>query len=408
MAAPMLTDEQCREAVDALEAHDGNQSAAAASLGMNRATFLHRVREGRRRFREFETTRVTTATDKDGNVTATYTQTKPDRGEPPPAILPGFAPTQRTVHTVGGEVYEVWEQQKPEAVAKAAAVREIFEAFAEPVTGMAPLLATPQGTDDDLLTLYPMGDPHFGLHCWGKETGEDFDLAEAERLTCAAIDRLVSLSPNSRQATLLNLGDFYHMNNQKNVTPQSGHQLDVDTRFRKVVRVGAKAMRWSILRLLEKHERVRVRNVRGNHDDEASLALEMALEAYFENDPRVEVDASPALFGFQRFGKVLLADCHGDTAKPADLPGVMMNDAREHISATEFWHWHCGHVHHDSLKEYQGVIVETHRTLAPGDAWHRGRGYRAGRSMKSISYHREYGEVHRSTCDVSLLRKLAA
>ena len=110
------------------------------------------------------------------------------------------------------------------------------------------------------------------------------------------------------------------------------------------------------------------------------------------------------IFTFQRFGKVLIGECHGDTAKAADLPGVMMVDAREHISATEYWHWHCGHVHHDSAKEYQGVIVETHRTLAATDAWHKGKGYRSGRSMKAITYHRNFGEVSRVTCDIAMLR----
>jgi len=297
-----------------------------------------------------------------------------------------------------------WVKTKLDDEMRESLVREFVNSMAEPIRGMSPLIASPVGTDDELLVVYPMGDPHFGMYSWAAETGDDFSLEEAERVTCAAIDRLVAMAPNATQATLLNLGDFYHADDSRNVTPGHGNMLDVDTRYAKVMQVGAKAMRWCVMRLLEKHEHVRVRNVRGNHDPHASFALAMALDAYFENNPRVTVDMSPASHTFQRFGKVLIGECHGDMTKPADLPGVMMNDAREHISDTTFWHWHCGHVHHDSLKEYQNVTVEHHRTLAGKDAWHAAKGYRSGRTMKAITYSKLYGEVHRSTCDIAMLR----
>lgn len=297
-----------------------------------------------------------------------------------------------------------WVKTKLDDEMRESLVREFVNSMAEPIRAMSPLVAPPIGTDDDLLVVYPMGDPHFGMYSWAAETGDDFSLEEAERVTCAAIDRLVAMAPNATEATLLNLGDFYHADDSRNVTPGHGNMLDVDTRYAKVMQVGAKAMRWCIIRLLEKHQTVRVRNVRGNHDPHAAFALAMALDAYFENNPRVIVDMSPAAHTFQRFGKVLIGECHGDMTKPADLPGVMMNDAREHISDTTFWHWHCGHVHHDSLKEYQNVTVEHHRTLAGKDAWHAAKGYRSGRTMKAITYHKDYGEVHRSTCDIAMLR----
>lgn len=49
MAARPLTDEQCREALAAVDRHDGNFTAAAAELGINPKTFRHHVEVARGR-----------------------------------------------------------------------------------------------------------------------------------------------------------------------------------------------------------------------------------------------------------------------------------------------------------------------------------------------------------------------
>lgn len=407
MSTPRRPDAQVQAFADAF---NGGMSgvAAAISIGLTHGSATHIKTDAIARgmidptARDWKPVKRTTATDADGNVRATFLQEKPDTG-PVEYDTTGMVPTRVTIHRNGGEVAQSWAQFKPDEARRAAVMREFAAVLAEPVRGLSPIIAAPLETDDDLLVVYPMGDPHFGLYAWGEETGENFDLAEAERVTCAAIDRLVALAPNASQATLLNLGDYFHSNDGSNQTAK-GTQVDVDGRSQKVLRIGVKALRWCVLRLLEKHKTVRIRNVKGNHDSDAHFVLALALEGYFENEPRVTVDMTPAAHSFQRFGKVLIGECHGDMTKASDLPGVMMSDAREHISETTFWHWHCGHVHHDSIKEYQNVVVETHRTLAGKDAWHAAKGYRSGRTMKAISYHREFGEVHRSTCDIAMLR----
>lgn len=283
-------------------------------------------------------------------------------------------------------------------------VRAAVFAMSEPLRGMSPLTAAPPATDDDLLVVYPVGDPHFGMYAYADETGDDFDLDEAERITTGAVDRLVSTAPAAGTGYFLVLGDTTHADDSTNATPGHGHALDVDTRFGKVMRVTMRAMKWSVLRLLQKHAKVVVRFVAGNHDPHVATALSMIMEAYFENEPRVTVEGTAAAHNYIVFGRNLIGAHHGDRTKFADLPGVMAADRAADWGATEFRVWHCGHVHHDSVKEYPGCTVETHRTLASKDAWHAGKGYRSRRSMKAITYHREFGEVHRSTCDIAMLR----
>jgi hypothetical protein len=306
-----------------------------------------------------------------------------------------------------GKAILQWVKTKADDEKLEAILREFIGNLVEDARGLSPVIPAPRTSEADLLAVYPMGDPHFGMQSWGDETGDDFDLKIAEQLLYAAIDRLVESAPAAATALLLNLGDFFHADNQNN-TSQSGHQLDVDTRWAKVMQVGLRAMVHAIKRLLEKHQAVIVRNVKGNHDSHSSFALALALDAYFSNNPRVKVELSPAAFWYFRFGQVLIGSTHGDTCKMADLPAVMACDRSKEWGETSFRYWYVGHIHHDELKEFPGVTVESFRTLAARDAWHAAKGYRAGRDMRCIVLHKEFGEIGRHRCDLAMIRGKAA
>jgi len=282
-------------------------------------------------------------------------------------------------------------------------MRDFALSLAEDVKGRAPITDAPKSKDDDLMCVYPMGDPHFGMHAWWQDAGDDFDLSIAEKLTNSAIDRLIASAPNASTALLLNLGDMFHADNQNN-TSLSGHQLDVDGRWPKVQQAGLRSMIYCIFRLLEKHEKVIFRINKGNHDGHSSYALALMLSCYFHNEPRVTVDLSPAVTWYYQFGKVLIGSTHGDTIKGPDMVGIMAADKPAEWGNTSYRYWYVGHVHHQDTKEYRGGVVEYFRTLAARDAWHSGMGYRAGRDMRLIVLHKEYGEVERHRCDISMLQ----
>ena len=255
---------------------------------------------------------------------------------------------------------------------------------------------------DDVLAVYPMGDPHIGMLSWEPETGASFDLKLAEQIMRSAIDELAGEGPAARMALVVNLGDFYHSDNRQGRTT-AGTQLDVDGRWPKVLEVGLRIMVYMIDAALSAHERVRVVNAIGNHDDHSAMFLSVALAAYYSGEPRVDIDTSPALRHYYRHGRVLLGITHGHTAKGDKLPQIMAAERAEEWGATEHRAWLCGHVHHKTQTEHLGCVVETFRTLAPRDAWHAGQGYRSGRDMNRIAYHREYGEIARSTVSASYL-----
>ncbi len=360
-------------ALDALATH-GSVAAAADALGMTAAALRSRLSEIERS-----------------------------------SARRGYSPAHDMTHTVPlgfhvdgisqlrdaeGRIKQQWVKSKADKESRIALLMDAVQRIAEPFRGASELVAPPTHNNADLLSVYPMGDPHIGLFAWAQETGDsDFDLRIAETHLVAAVDRLVMLSPPSEQALILNLGDFFHADDQSARTKRGGHALDVDSRWAKVLSVGIRIMRRIIERALEKHDRVRVINEIGNHDDHSSIFLGVCLAQFFENNPRVEIDTSPNPFHYYRFGANLFGVTHGHTVKLAQLPQIMANDRAKDWGDTRHRFWYTGHVHHDQRKELIGCVVETFRTLAARDAWHNAQGYRSGRDMKLHVVHRERGRI---------------
>jgi hypothetical protein len=319
------------------------------------------------------------------------------------AVPEGFvAKGVSTYYDKDGIVRGQWVKSSLSAERAREVIEEAIRALSEDIPRSVPI-APPKTNDQSLLAVYPFGDPHFGMFAWAQEAGDDFDLGIARSLTLAAVDRLVDSAPAADTAVILPLGDVFHMDSTTNQTPASKNTLDADGRFVKVLGDGIQTFRHVIQRALEKHRRVVVRFVGGNHDPHSIWALALTIAAYFENDPRVEVDLSPSLFWYFRFGKVLIGATHGDKAQHKDLNGIMAADRAKDWGDTKHRYWYTGHIHSRTVTESPGVICESFRTLAAKDAWAAGMGYRAGRDMLCIIHHAEHGEVERHRCDVGMI-----
>lgn len=305
----------------------------------------------------------------------------------------------------GSDVTLQWIKQKHPKATRASLIDEIKAAL----KGIKPLgkIPSPKNVDKDLLCVYPMGDPHLGQYSWAEETGDDYDLAIAEQLHVDAMDNLVSRAPFAAEALIVNIGDYLHANDHKSQTPQSHHSLDVDTRHRKVLSVATRVQERQIRRALQKHKRVTVINVAGNHDPESHLVVPFAMEALFRDNPRVVINNSPSKFHYYRHGLVLLGATHGDTVKIERLGELMANDQRKEWGETSFHHWFMGHLHHRKFFEGVGFSAEVLRTLAGKDAYAASHAYRSLRDMQCVVFHKLWGEYERYRADVSLIQKAA-
>jgi hypothetical protein len=262
------------------------------------------------------------------------------------------------------------------------------------------VIPAPRYAESDLLACYVMGDPHFGMYAWAEETGADFDLKIAERLTKSAVDNLVSRAPRAHSALLIVLGDLIHSDTKQNRTEASGHPLDVDTRWSRVMGVALRTLVYSIAALLRHHRRVTVRLCEGNHDPQAAFSIALALSEHFRRESRVRLDLSPANYWFYGFGANVIGATHGHRCKTAKLPSIMA------ASVPKLWGgavtngraFYQGHLHNTETKEHNGCVTHVMRTLAAPDAYAAGAGYISGRSMALDIYDRRDGFLTRHIC----------
>lgn len=309
-----------------------------------------------------------------------------------------------TLYGPEGEVKQQWvktrsDDQEANTKALIDAVKAVFSEMPK-----VPQIAPPAELLGDLLTIYPIGDAHCGMHAWGDETGEDFDLKIFDADLTNAASRLIAATPPSKYGMVVDVGDYTHINDKSNRTPASGHMLDADSRYGKIMRVAVKTLRCVVDMALTKHEIVYLYSRPGNHNPDAYVILQVALGLLYENNPRVIVDQSPAWYVYHEFGKNLIGITHGDKCKMPELGSIMAADKKEAWGRTEFKTWLTGHIHSDKKYEGRGWTAESFRTLAPADGYAKGAGYRSGRDMKAIVLHEEFGEIERHRVDIALVR----
>lgn len=300
-----------------------------------------------------------------------------------------------TLYREDGTIAAQWVKSSADADRREAMLRETLVALTEDLPQLKPRRSGRAG-HSDLLTAYLIGDPHIGMRAWGEECGDDWDLTIAERVHCGAMAQLVEAAPATECGLIVNLGDLLHYDSMAAVTPRGGNMLDADGRYAKMVRVAVKVMRQCIESALSKHRRVHVINAPGNHDETGALWMSIALSQIYEREPRVTVDTSPSLFAYHRWGKCLIGVHHGHTCKMDQLPSVMAADRATDWGETLHRYWWTGHIHHVTVREFPGVMVESFGTLAAKDAYATAGGWRSRESMTAIVLHKEHGEVARS------------
>lgn len=298
-----------------------------------------------------------------------------------------------------GQVLQQWvkttkEQDDPEFLVELAK----SAILANPIPA-APDVTKTAETSDVYEVAIVLGDPHFGMLAWDKETGDDWDVDIARRVHIAAIREALRITPPSSRLLLINLGDAVHADGNSGTTT-AGTRVDVDSRWPKVVGIFVETMNTAITEGLQRHDHVEVVTTRGNHDDLTSLVIRMVLAERWRNNPRVTIADNLRMIWYHQFGTNLIAATHGDKTRMNNLPSLVAQDAREMWGATKRAHVYCGHVHHHKAQEFPGVEIEYFNTLAAKDSWHANQGYRSRRSLRCDVWHRERGMVARNELNV--------
>ena len=335
------------------------------------------------------------------------------------AAKAGFSPDHDMTHTVpdgfhvkgvstlygeDGEKKIQWVKSAVDKENEKKLLDEFVDGLCERVNGKAKRIQAPKVDNKNLLTIYPLGDPHVGQFSWGVESGEDYDLKIAISDNLRATERVIESAPASELALIVNVGDLFHADNFTSRTPNSGAPLDTDTRLPKVFQGVESILTHKIDLTLQKHKHVHIRNAIGNHDITMSYCISRVLKAYYSNEPRVTVHDQYTHYWYFPFHKNLIGVTHGDKVKLESLGEIMAADQAEQWGKTTFRYWYTGHIHHKRQFELRGCMAESFRTIAPRDAWNTEQGYRSERDMCNIVIDKDYGEVERHTCNIRMIK----
>lgn len=317
---------------------------------------------------------------------------------PPPA---GFsAHGVSTLYDADGQVRAQWV--KANADTSREALQEAVAALCDKIPRAKPSSA-PKGASAHLLNLITLTDCHLGMYAWEPEAGADWDLSIAEDTIAGCFERLLAACPVARVGYLNQGGDFLHTDGLKALTPASGHLLDADSRYQKIVRVAVRVLRRIVDAMLRRHELVVINMLDANHDPVGETWLRELFAALYEREPRVQVNMSPSPYVAYQHGQTMLAFHHGHGAKKPALPLLFASRFSEMWGATSHRYCHVGHLHHIDEKEHPGMIVTQHPTLAAQDAYASRGGWDAKRAAQAITYHEKHGEVGRATIRPEML-----
>jgi hypothetical protein len=268
-------DEVIIEAVKAYQEH-GGQRPAAAALGISRDTLKKRLAMAARRgmlldhapaMPGFEIKSVSE------NIDGRWIKQVQEPGE---SDEPFEAPAGHVVKGVSalvdpdGRIVQQWIKTREDRLDPLQVAEWIKQAFVD-WTPAAPSIVPPMAeASTDTLTLIPLADWHIGMFAWQRETGENWDLKIAERVIGNAADELMERTKPSAECVVLGGGDLLHSDTNENKTAKSGNVLQVDGRYDKVIATAVRLLVCTIDAALTKHLSVRVRILKGNHDEHAS------------------------------------------------------------------------------------------------------------------------------------------
>jgi hypothetical protein len=301
-----------------------------------------------------------------------------------------------------------WVKTRADAAQLEEFMRAAAAAMAEELP-RAKSVRAPAATHTKLANLYTLTDSHVGMLATEKENLDplgSWDLKIAERTLTGCFEHMIKASPPAHTGIVAQLGDFLHSDGMGLIegrTPTSGHVLDQDGRYSKVVQTAIRILRRVIGFALDRHAKVVVLLAEGNHDLASSVWLRAMFRALYENEPRVEVIDSELPYYVYQHGQTMLAWHPGHIKNHDQLPMLFAAQFPKVWGETTRRYAHTGHRHHFEEKEHSGMSVVQHSTLAARDAYAARGGWMSDRQCTAITYHADFGQVCRNTVTPEML-----
>ena len=383
---PFATERQC-QIIDAVIKY-GSQSKAAKALDVNQRTLERSLQAVKR------------AAAKRG-WSPDHDMTKPC---PDNYVIKGTS----TFYNSDGKPVRQWVKSDLKKEDQTEALKAFAEGLIQELPKYKPSPIKPMTELPEYLTAFAIGDAHIGMKVTKERNGDsDWNLEIAERVTVGAIEKLIQASGGSDTALMIDLGDFGHSDSLQNTTSSGQNHMDMDGDYGDSVAAQVRVYRRSIDLLLSSYNKVILMQVRGNHNSSTSRCMNIMLQAFYASEPRLTVLDNAHSFQHITYGNNLLVTHHGDRMKPQRAFEYTARSLSTEWGQCEHKHLLMGHVHHATSVEIGGMLCETFQALPAGDAWHSDSGYGAKRTMSSIVYCKQFGEIQRHKVGIDQLEAAA-
>lgn len=305
----------------------------------------------------------------------------------------------------------------------------IFDLVREAVGEIPPQrsqLPRRQEPSGEHLVVIDLADVHFLKLSVRSETGHEYNREIARHRVIEGTRALLRLAqPMGIGRILFVMGnDILHVDNPRSMTT-SGTYQDSDGSIFQGFKDASLAIEEAIGEC-SKIADVDLIHCMSNHDWLMGWALSQAVAGRLRGNPRVrasEYNLSEAHRKYYRFGKNLFGLTHGDGAKEEKLYGLMVKEARDHISECLNLYWLLHHVHHKDRKtrgefsylrekdhngmtahiggmeagEGSHINIEYVRSPSAPDGWHDRNGYVNRQGVECFVYHPILGQRARFT-----------
>jgi hypothetical protein len=257
----------------------------------------------------------------------------------------------------------------------------------------------------DIVPWLNIGDAHIGMLAHEVEAAANFDLKIAKAEILQAAFDLIDLAPDCETMVINDLGDGTHYENMRAVTERSGHELDADGRYYKMIDAYLDIMEAIIEKALHKARNVHVIINQGNHSEKNDYWAARHFRRMYAKlgETRIKVLANENPFIGYRMGKTFVLIHHGHKAKPETLRQVMSTDYAIDWGEATFRYIDGGHIHHFSAKELGGAEWCSFNNLAPVDKHAHDGGWRSKQAMTLVLRSRTYGDLGRYKMPIEMV-----
>lgn len=375
-----LTEDELLEALRVVSEY-GSITEAARRLNMNRETLQHRVNRARDKIQRGEL-----ADEVKGMVATGYE-------------VPAYS---HLTKTAAGE--PIWIKARKAEMDYWRAIKEVIESRdPKPIDIPPPRVQT--FDQRDIVPWLNIGDAHIGMLAHEIESLANFDLKIAKAEILQAAFDLIDRAPDCETMVINDLGDGTHYENMRAVTERSGHELDADGRYYKMIDAYLDIMEAIMEKALHKARNVHVIINQGNHSEKNDYWAARYFRRIYSRlgETRLKVLANENPFIGYRMGKTFVLIHHGHKAKPETLRQVMSTDYAIDWGEATFRYIDGGHIHHFSAKELGGAEWCSFNNLAPVDKHAHDGGWRSKQAMTLVLRSRTYGDLGRYKMPIEMV-----